>query len=89
MPRTGIEYPFLKERREFLSAHKEFELLSEYNTPSYMVDEYIQNDAERAACPFGHFPIVFDCIEPSPFYDADPEPYIDEMDAIDIAPLPE
>jgi hypothetical protein len=63
--------------------------LSEYNPPSYLVDEYIRNDGERACLPFGHFPVVYDSIEPSPFYDQDPEPYIDETDAIEIAPLPE
>ena len=25
LPRTGIEYPFTKERRQFITNHKEFE----------------------------------------------------------------
>jgi len=29
LPRTGIEYPFMKERRHFLPHHKEFEPLSD------------------------------------------------------------
>lgn len=48
LPRTGIEYPFLKERRIFLKTHKEFELLSEYSIPPLLLDEYVRNDSERA-----------------------------------------
>lgn len=47
MPRTGIEYPFTKERRIFLTTHKDFEPLSEEIVPSYLLDEYIRNDLER------------------------------------------
>jgi len=48
LPRTGIEYPFMKEKRTFVTAHKEFELLSEYTVPPYLLDEFIRNDSERA-----------------------------------------
>lgn len=48
MPRTGIEYPFMKERRIFNRNHKEFELLSEYSVPPLLLDEYVRNDNERA-----------------------------------------
>jgi hypothetical protein len=47
LPRTGIEYPFMKETRKFVSGHKEFELLSEYQVPPFVLDEYIRNDSER------------------------------------------
>lgn len=47
MPRTGIEYPYSKERRHFISSHKEFELLSEQSVPQYVLDEYIRNDLEK------------------------------------------
>jgi hypothetical protein len=29
LPRTGIEYPYMKDKRQFIANHKEFELLSE------------------------------------------------------------
>ncbi len=48
LPRTGIEYPFTKERRIFLTSHKEFELLSEQQISPIILDEYVKNDLERA-----------------------------------------
>lgn len=38
----------------------------------------------------GHYPVVYDCIEPSPYYEEDSvNPYIDERDAIELPPLTE
>jgi|LauGreDrversion4_2_1035121.scaffolds.fasta_scaffold77633_3 hypothetical protein len=38
----------------------------------------------------GHYPVVYDCIEPSPYYEDDPaNPFIDERDAIELPPLTE
>ena len=35
-----------------------------------------------------HHPVVYDCIEPSPYYEDDPNnPYIDEKDAIELPPM--
>ena len=41
---------------------------------------------ERANAPIGIHPVVYDCLEMSPFYDIeDPnDQYIDEKDAIDV-----
>jgi len=47
LPKTGIEYPYTKERKPFINSHKEFELLSEQSVPQYMLDEYIRNDLEK------------------------------------------
>jgi hypothetical protein len=51
LPRTGIEYPLIKERRNFITAHKEWEPLSDQTIPVYLLDEYVKNDAERASVP--------------------------------------
>ena len=48
LPKTGIEYPYTKERRLFLTTHKEFELLSEYSASPSLISEYIRNDLERS-----------------------------------------
>lgn len=50
----------------------------------------MKNDVDRAAAPMGQFPVVYDCIEPSPYYD-DPmtDPYIDDRDAIELPPVSE
>lgn len=38
----------------------------------------------------GHYPVVYDCIEPSLYYDDDTtNPFIDERDAIELPPLTE
>jgi hypothetical protein len=91
LPRTGIEYPITKEKRHFIAHHKEFEPLSDQVVPTYLVDEFVRNDAERAALPQGHYPVVYDCIENSPYYaDAGSDhPYIDEREAIELPPVSE
>jgi hypothetical protein len=38
----------------------------------------------------GHYPVIYDCIEPSPYYEDDTNnPFIDERDAIELPPLTE
>jgi len=44
LPRTGIEYPMMKDRRHFIAGHKELEPLSDQQVPAYMLDEYVKND---------------------------------------------
>jgi hypothetical protein len=39
--------------------------------PPLIQEEYIRNDLERSATLPGMLPIVYDCIEPSPFYEQD------------------
>ena len=76
----------MKESRQFLAAHKEFELLSEYPACTTLINEYMRNDIERANAQPGTYPIVYDCIDPSPFYDYEDinDQYIDERDAIEL-----
>ena len=69
LPRTGIEYPFTKERRLFITTHKEFEPLSEHLASQLQVGEYMRNDSERACAPPNTNLIVYDCIDSSPHYD--------------------
>ena len=63
--------------------------MSEHLAAPYLVDEYIYNDNERANAYNGPYPVVYDCIDPSPFYDpSDPEDiYIDEKDLIELPPV--
>jgi hypothetical protein len=63
LPRTGIEYPFSKERRNFITNHKEFELLSEYSATPSQLNEYIRNDIEWSSGYNSSHTLVYDCIE--------------------------
>jgi hypothetical protein len=71
LARTGIEYPFMKENRVFLSNHKEFEQMSECSSNPVQVGDYIRNDMEKQNGYSASQIIVYDCIDPSPFYDYD------------------
>jgi hypothetical protein len=48
LPRTGIEYPIMKQTTQFISQHKEFEPLNTKPCSQSLIDEYILHDAERA-----------------------------------------
>lgn len=52
-----------------------------------MVEEYARLDCERLANP-SSYPnkIVYDCIDPSPFYDSQSDPYFDENELIELPP---
>jgi hypothetical protein len=90
LPRTGNEYPFMRERRHFIHTHKEFEPLNEQVIPNHLLDEYIKLDADRACASNGQYPVVYDCIEASPYYEDNVnDPYIDERDAIELPPVTE
>jgi hypothetical protein len=90
LARTGIEYPFLRERRHFIMNHKEFEPLSEQVVPSHILDEFTRNDADRACATPGQYPVVYDCIEASPYWEDVPgDPFIDERDLIELPPVTE
>ena len=51
-----------------MTTHKEFEMLHEQPIATYILDDYIRNDLERANAPANQFPIVYDSLELSPFY---------------------
>ena len=90
LPRTGTEYPFMRDRRHFIHTHKEFEPLNEQVIPNHLLDEYIKLDSDRACASNGQYPVVYDCIEASPFYEDNVnDPYIDERDAIELPPVTE
>jgi hypothetical protein len=50
LPRTGIEYPMMKElgHAPFITTQKEFEPLCEKKISDSMLDEYMRNDADRS-----------------------------------------
>ena len=70
----------------FISSHPEKEPLSKQQCPPALLDEYIENDAERANTNFGT--VIYDSIDTSPYYDGSPgDIYIDEKDLIEL-PVP-
>ena len=73
----------------FIAAQKEFEPLVENPVPQSILDEYLRNDADRTTNAGQNlsFPVVYDSVEPSPYYEGDSAhlgPYIDEKDLIDL-----
>ena len=56
--------PFIKEQ-------KEFEPLSDRGISQALLDEYIKNDADRSVNCSTTFPVVYDYIEQSPFYEGE------------------
>lgn len=88
LPRTGIEYAFMRElgHAPFIPAVKEKEYLVEQGVTGFMLDEYMRNDAERSVnSTNATYPVVFDYVDPSPYYEGENRslgPYIDEKDLI-------
>ena len=81
----------------FCLNHREFEPLNDFsnksdtfeNTRPRMLEEYIRNDADHSVnCSSSQtFPVVYDYVEPSPFYDGENAkygPYINEKDLIEL-----
>ena len=74
----------MKERPRFRQDHKEFEG-THYMNP-IMSEEFARQDGERLANPNSYSnKIVYDCLDSSPFYDAQ-DPYYDENDLIELPP---
>lgn len=71
-----------------MQGYKEYEPLTDQAISVTLLDEYLRNDQDRAMSSSNHHPVVYDCIEPSPYYEDDPNnPYIDEKDAIELPPM--
>lgn len=52
-----------------------------------LTEEFACLDAERLNTPSGFAnKIVYDCIDPSPYYDPSVEPYLEEGEQIDLPP---
>ena len=69
----------------FLQVQREFEPLVDRPIPQHVLEEYIKNDQDRVAS--GTFPVVYDYIEQSPYYDGEGAkfgPYIDEKELIEL-----
>lgn len=85
-----MEYPFMRDlgHAPFIMNQKEFEPLLERGISPLLLDEYIRNDADRSVN-VGNltFPVVYDYIENSPFYEGENSkygPYIDDKDLIEL-----
>lgn len=73
----------------FKGNQKEFEPLSDNRVSQALLEEYIKNDADRSEGAHAslQFPVVFDYIEQSPYYEGEHAkygPYIDEKDLIEL-----
>ena len=72
----------------FVSHQKEFEPLAERPITQQLLEEYIRNDQDRCVnCGNTTFPIVYDYLETSPYYDGENSkfgPYIDEKELIEL-----
>ena len=80
IPRTGIELPFIVDRPRFQMKQREFEPCHCSNP--CLAEEYSRADAERQHDQ--HHQIVYDCFDPSPYYESAYDPYIDDADRIEI-----
>ena len=72
----------------FIKNEKDFESLQNKISES-ILDEYISNDQNRSSCISQNttYPVVYDYIEQSPYYDGENSkfgPYIDEKDLIEL-----
>jgi hypothetical protein len=64
--------------------------LNEQIISNHLIDEYIKNDSDRAGASNGQYPVVYDCIEASPYYEDNVnDPFIDERDSIELPPVTE
>lgn len=73
----------------FIPQHPEFEPVSDKPASSLLIDEYVKNDTERTTNAGANltFPVVYDYVDPSPYYEGENAkfgPYIDEKDLIDL-----
>ena len=91
MARTGVEYPMMRDlgHPPFLAHQKEFEPLVERPIHASVLEEHIRNDADRSVNCAANvtFPVVYDYLESSPYYDGDGGrhgPYMDEKHLIEL-----
>lgn len=76
----------MKLTTKFIPHHPQEEPLSEMRCPQHLIDEYVRNDAERANLPVPVNSVVYDSIDPSPFYSntGPGDMYIDEKEHIEL-----
>jgi len=89
LPRTGVEYAMMKDlgHAPFVTKQKEYEPLAERPASQQLLDEYIKNDADRSVNCTCTFPVVYDYVENSPYYEGENAkhgPYVDEKDLIEL-----
>lgn len=82
LPRTGIEQALMKERPRFKETNNQFEPINNVN--NQMAEEYARLDSEKMLNQNGQNRIVYDCIDQSPFYNDPQDPYIQDIDLIEL-----
>ena len=82
IPRTGIELPYMIDRPIFKWKQREFEPC--HCTNPCIAEEFSRLDAERLQSQSDVAKVVFDCQDPSPYYDSCGEAYFDETEAVEI-----
>lgn len=85
LPKTGVEYPFLKTPPVFIKAHDEFEACAAH-VPPQIIEEFKRRMEEKPVVPEYQEKVVFDSIEPSPYYSPKEEgsKYLNERDYVQI-----
>jgi hypothetical protein len=73
----------------FITNQKDFEPLIDKKISESILEEYVRNDADRSSNISANtsFPVVYDYLEHSPYYDGDSAkygPFIDEKDLIEL-----
>lgn len=99
VPRTGIDQPFMIQAPKFIETHKEFERVavvnvSPLNSKTFMIQPALIQKLENEESENGtqnnlNSKIVYDCLDPSPFYETTKEPYMNENDFVDLGPSEE
>jgi hypothetical protein len=83
LPKTGVEYPFLRNPPVFIKNHDEFEACVP-PVPPQVIQEFKRRMEEKPVIPEYSQKVIYDSIEPSPYYNSkDPEDkYLLESDYI-------
>ena len=92
LPKTGVEYPFLLHRPQFIEDRDEFEAcvppvsVTNLTSQPLLAEEYKRKLENRQANSTYPDKVVYDSIEPSPYYTTKEEKigYISEKDYVNV-----
>lgn len=89
LPRTGIEQPYSIHTPKFIDTTKEYEPVAQMN-PQLISQLEAEEQESGGAQSNINSKIVYDCMDPSPFYDSSREQtYINENEFVDLGPIEE
>lgn len=85
LPRSGIEQPYLIVPPKFSEVCREFEPTAVINTS--LAQKLEAEEIENGTLTNLNQKIVYDCMDTSPYYEYVKEPYINELEAVDLGPI--